>query len=184
MDFEIKISEKLSLKLRKIEDSNLVFNVVDANREYLKKWLPWVNATLSSKDTEKYILLCIDKFKNKETVDFGIWYDKQWVGSMGFNKIDTINDNAEIGYWLSSDFQGKGIMTDCVKAMLNYGFVDLNLNRIQIRCSCLNIRSKAIPERLGFKLEGVLRQDHKINGEYSDGLIFGILKSEWCDEKR
>lgn len=178
MNFEIKINEKLSLKIRNVEDSNSVFNAIDANRDYLKKWLPWVNATLSSKDTEKYILLCIDKFKNKETADFGICYDKQLVGSVGFNKIDTINDNAEIGYWLSPDYEGKGIMTCCVKAMLDYGFTDLNLNRIQIRCSCLNIKSKAIPERLGFKLEGVLRQDHKIEGEYSDGLIFSILKSE------
>lgn len=179
MDFEIKINEKLSLKLRKVEDSDLIFNLIDVNREYLKKWLPWVNKTLSTKDTEKYILLCIDKFNSRETADFGIWYGGQWVGSMGFNKIDTVNNNAEIGYWLSSCYQGKGIVTECVKEMLNYGFIDLNLNRIQIRCSYLNTKSKAIPERLGFKLEGVLRQDCKLDGKYSDGLIFGILKSDW-----
>lgn len=192
MNFEIKVNDKLSLKLRHAEDAeatNLVtykfvnfyaiFTHKNRNREQLRQWLPWVDATLTAEDTKKYLEGELENFKNKKTADFGVWYENAWVGSMGFNQIDLINEWAEIGYWLDKDYEGKGIMTECVKAMINYGFNDLNLNRIQIRCSNLNLRSKAIPERLGFVLEGTLRQDHKRNGEFSDSLTFGLLKKEW-----
>lgn len=182
MDFEIKINEKLSLRLRKEEDAEVCFALVEKNREILRKWLPWVDGTKTSDDTKKYLLECREKFAKKENADFGIWYEEQWIGSMGFNDIDLVNNKAEIGYWLDSDFTGKGIMTECVKAIINYGFKELRLHRIQIRCAERNEKSKAIPERLGFTLEGTLRESHKENGEYSNDLTFGLLENEWKRE--
>jgi ribosomal-protein-serine acetyltransferase len=89
------------------------------------------------------------------------------------------NEWAEIGYWIDKDHEGKGIMTESVKALINYGFNELNLHRIQIKCDARNVRSKRIPERLGFKLEGTIRENHKYEEGFSDGLTFGLLKSEW-----
>ncbi|MEN9881280.1 MAG: hypothetical protein RLZZ308_463 [Candidatus Parcubacteria bacterium] len=182
MNFEIKINEKLSLKLRHEEDVENVFSLVDKNREYLRLWLPWVDSTLSQDDSRLYIQKCLDGFKEKKTADFGIFYNNTLVGSMGFNKIDLENFWAEIGYWLDEDFQGKGIMTECVKSMIGYGFNDLELHRIQIRCDSNNTKSKMIPEKLGLKLEGIIRENHKNGSTYSDGLIYGILKNEWKPE--
>lgn len=183
MDFEIKLNDKLSLKQRKEEDAEEIFRLIDSNREHLRKWLPWVDGTLSSEDTKKYIIECQGKFEKKETADFGVWYEGNWAGSVGFNKIDFVNEKGEIGYWIGAEYQGKGIMTECVKAMIKYGFEELKLHRIQIRCAAINEKSKSIPERLGFKLEGTIREDHKINGEFSDGLTFGLLRSEWLSRK-
>ena len=179
MDFEIKINEKLSLKLRNKSDAEESFDAVDKNREELRRWLPWVDATVSAQDTEKYIVLCREKFEKKETADFGIVYEGKLAGSVGFNTIDLKNEWAEIGYWLATSHQGRGIMTDCVRAMINYGFNELHLHRIRIKCDSSNIKSKAIPERLGFKLEGIIRESRKHNGEFSDGLIYGLLDKEW-----
>lgn len=179
MSFEIKINEKLALKIRGIEEAEAFFVLTDRNREHLRPWLPWVDVTLTSEDTKKYLERVLDQYAKKTAVDFGIWYENAWVGSMGFNEIDQVNSWAEIGYWLDKDHEGKGIMTESIKALINYGFTELGLHRIQIRCSSLNIKSEAVPKRLGFLLEGVLREDHKINGHYSDGLIYGLLKSEW-----
>jgi ribosomal-protein-serine acetyltransferase len=181
MSFTIHINEKLSLKIRGVEEAEAFFALSDKNREHLRPWLPWVDVTLSSDDTKKYLEAMLKKFEEKTGADFGIWYDGAWAGSMGFNKIDTVNEWAEIGYWLDKDHEGKGIMTESVKALIKYGFNDLNLHRIQIRCDARNVRSKRIPERLGFKLEGMLREDHKRNEEFSDGLVFGLLRDEWND---
>lgn len=181
MNFEIIVNEKLSLKIRSVEEAEVFFALSDKNREHLRPWLPWVDMTHSSEDTKKYLEVMLEKFEKKTGADFGIWYEGSWVGSMGFNKIDTVNEWAEIGYWLDKDHEGKGVMTTSVRALINYGFKDLNLHRIQIRCSSLNSKSEAIPKRLGFTLEGRLREDHKINGEFSDGLTYGLLKSEWKD---
>ena len=184
MDFSIKIDDDLFLKLKQEKDTEIVFNLVEKNRDHLKIWLPWVDKTLTPEDSKKYIVEQLENFQNKKTADFGIWYKEKLIGSIGFNKIDMINEKAEIGYWIDFDHESKGIMTKCVKAMINYGFNELNLNRIEIRCSILNKKSKNIPEKLGFILEGILRQDHKIkdpetNQDFTDGLFFGLLKKDW-----
>lgn len=106
-------------------------------------------------------------------------YKGMWVGSMGFHTINKLHEWAEIGYWLDADYVGKGIMTECVKAMIDYGFNELNLHRIQIACDVSNTKSMAIPKSLGFTLEGTLRQNLNGNGKFTDTYIFGLLESEW-----
>lgn len=181
MNFEITINEKLALKLRHIEDAEVVFALTDKNREHLRPWFPWVDSTLTPEDTKKFLEGELEKFEKKVAVDLGVWYEGAWVGSMGFHTINVANEWGEIGYWIAKEYEGKGIMTQCVKAMITYGFHDLNLHRIQIKCDANNTKSKAIPERLGFIFEGTVRENHKRNGEFSDGLIYGLLKNEWKD---
>lgn len=180
MNFEIKINEMLSLKLRHEDDAEKVFILTDKNRDYLSPWFPWVDMTLSSEDSKKFVLECQEKFQNKKSADFGVIYEGDFIGSMGFHTIKMRDEWAEIGYWIDEDFQGKGIMTECVKAVIKYGFDELNLHRIQIKCDTRNLRSKAIPERLGFKLEGVIRESRKNEGgAFSDMLIYSLLRNEW-----
>lgn len=179
MSFTISVNEHITLKLRTEADAEEMFLLTDKNRELLRLWLPWVDKTLSVEDTERYIQETKEKFDAKKSADFGILYDNVMAGSMGFNKIDWVNENAEIGYWLGEEFQGKGIMTECVRAMVNYGFNELNLHRIEIRCSTINTKSANVPKRLGFKHEGRLIDDHKRNGEFSDTFIFGITRNTW-----
>lgn len=176
--FEIKINENLSLRLRQEKDVDEMFALTDKNREHLRPWLPWVDVTLTSGDTRKFIEKCKEKFEKKTGADFGIFYDDSLIGSMGFHTIDPTNSWAEIGYWIDKDHEGKGIMTECVKAIIKYGFEDLNLHRIQIVCDSLNFKSRALPEKLGFSLEGVLKEKTKSGESFSDELIFGLLKNE------
>ena len=178
-NFEIKVRDGLSLKLRHLEDAEAFFQLVDSNRNYFRPWLDWVDFTVSTDDTRIFIQKCLDGFEKKVSADLGVMYEGQWVGSMGFHTIELENGWAEIGYWLSKDHTGKGIMTDCVKAMIDYGFKTLNLHRIQIKCDSANVASKAIPERLGFNLDGTIREDRKHNGQYSSTLVYGLLESEW-----
>lgn len=178
-DFELKVTDTLSLKLRKPEDAQAIFEMIDHDREYFNQWLPWVDLTKSSDDTAKFIQLCIDGFIKKESLDLGIMYEGKWVGSVGLHTISARHQFGEIGYWLAKDMQGKGIMTQCVKALINYGFESLNLHRIEIHCASINVKSAAVPERLGFTLDGRLREHRIINGAFCDTLIYGLLKGEW-----
>lgn len=180
MNFEIKVNDTLSLKLRHVEDAEALYALVDVNRDHLRPWFPWVDTTLSADDSKKFIEKCQEDFAQKKAADFGVWYEGKCVGSMGFHTIRQNHQWAEIGYWLSKDSTGKGVMTECVKAMINYGFNDLGLHRIQIKCDADNLKSKAIPERLGFILEGTRRECRKNeDGSFSDEFIYGILRTEW-----
>ena len=174
----IKINDKLSLVIPEIEDAHNIFTIIDTDRKHLTEWLPWVDKTISVKDTETNILERVDKFDKKEAASFYALYEDQFIASVGFISLDIINKKGEIGYWILSSFQGKGLMTECVKACVKYGFEELNLNRIVIKCSSENIKSAAIPKRLGFSLEGTLRQDKIRNGVFHHTLVFGLLKSD------
>ena len=183
MNFVIPVREDLELRLRTEADVEAFFKVTDKNRTYLRQWLPWVDATKTADDTRKYIQSSISKFEKKESVDLGIWYEGQWIGSIGFHYWDKANRKDTIGYWLAEDFQGKGIVTDAVRALIKYGFEEMNLNRIEILCAVENTRSRAIPERLGFKNEGVTRQCEWLYDHFVDSVTYSLLVSEWKSSK-
>lgn len=70
-------------------------------------------------------------------------------------------------------------MTQCTKAIIDYAFNKLDLNRVEIRASVENIKSQAIPERLGFTKEGRLRSEERVQGRFTDSYVYSLLKSEW-----
>jgi ribosomal-protein-serine acetyltransferase len=172
MNFPIIVREDLELRRRVESDAEAVFQVIDKNREYLKQWLPWLDDSQTVEDLRKYIQSDIAEFEKKEGCDFGIWHDGQWIGGIGFSSFGTNDRKTSIGYWLAQDFQGKGIMTDCVRALVNFGFEQLNLNRIVIRCAVENTKSRAIPLRLGFKEEGVQRQSEWLYDHFVDLVMY------------
>lgn len=179
MSFELKINDSLSLKIPSIEDAKDIYTVIDNDRDHLKEWLAWVDSVTSYENTEANIKQRTEDFNSKKAASFFVYYKGQWVGSVGFINLDNMNHNGEIGYWLSSKFGGKGLMTECVKACITYGFEQLNLHRILIKCNAGNVKSAAIPQRLGFKLEGTLREDRLRENSYTDTLVFGLLKNEY-----
>ena len=116
----IKINDKLSLKMPTMEDSKEIYEVVDKDRDHLRKWLTWVDKTTSVKSIQDNISERIEKFDKKEAASFYARYEDKWIASVGFISVDDVNKRGEIGYWLSSEFEGRGLMTECVKASMEY----------------------------------------------------------------
>jgi ribosomal-protein-serine acetyltransferase len=84
-----------------------------------------------------------------------------------------------IGYWLDEKYVGKGIMTKACIEFINYAFDVYKLNRVEIRCAEDNLKSRAIPERLGFTKEGIIRDGELLNDGYTNCIIYGLLRREW-----
>jgi ribosomal-protein-serine acetyltransferase len=179
MQNTLKVTDALELRPHKLEDAELLFNLVDKNRAYLRQWLPWLDGTLSPDDSRKFIEGCIAEAEKGAGLEFAIWKDNELVGCVGFHKMGNKERIADIGYWLSEDIQGQGIMTEAVKALINYGFKELNLNKIQIGCAVGNDKSCSIPHRLQFKHEGTFRDGEWLYDHYVDINYFGMLKREW-----
>lgn len=170
------INGDIVLKQLTLEDSDLLFQLTDRNRTFIRTWLPWVDGTRTVNDTKHFIESIID---NKNALHFGIWYQKGLVGVIGFHRIDTQNRRATIGYWLDEERQGKGVMTTACTMLINYGFEELELNRVEISCGVGNKKSCAIPERLGFKEEGIRRDAEWVNDHFTDHKLYGLLKKDW-----
>jgi ribosomal-protein-alanine N-acetyltransferase len=104
--------------------------------------------------------------------------DDKLMGSCGFVDLNNEAHRAEIGYELGQEYQGNGFVTEALETMLNYGFTQLALNRIEAQVVPENIASVKVLERLGFQREGLLRRRGYWKGEYYDLLMFSLLQSD------
>lgn len=178
-DFILKINSDLELRLLKLKYTKELFAQVDKNRLYLKTWLPWLNTSNSVNDLKVYIKQVLKNFKQNRNLPLIIWHQEQLIGSITLHGVDWVNKSTSIGYWLAEDQQGQGIMTSSVRALINYCFNSLNLNRVEIRIAPGNLKSQAIPKALGFQQEGLVRSVEWLYDHYVDHLIFGLLKKDW-----
>jgi ribosomal-protein-serine acetyltransferase len=176
-----KIDDSTSLRGLRREDAPELFAVTDANRVYLREWLPWLDVVRVEADTLSFIEATIAQREAGRGPTYSILRDGAIVGIVGFRPVDLVNRVGEIGYWLAAGHQGLGIMTSCCSFLVRYAFLTLDLNRIEIAAAVGNVRSRAIPERLGFKLEGVLRARENVSGKFLDHAMYSLLRSEFAE---
>jgi ribosomal-protein-serine acetyltransferase len=160
-------------------DADELFGLIDANRAYLRTWLPWLDGTISAANTEDFIRSTLQQFADNRGFVAAICHEQSIVGVIGYNQIDWQNRIGYIGYWLAQDCQGKGLMTTSCKAVLDYGFGVLNLNRLVITCAAENKRSRAIPERLGFVHEGTTRDAEWLYDHFVDHEVYVQFHRDW-----
>jgi ribosomal-protein-serine acetyltransferase len=146
---ELNIDSDLRLKQLDVSQAEYLFELTEKDREYLSKWLPWPNKTHSSKDSRIFIESIIQKRKNKEEYGFGIEFEKNLVGHISLIHLKDVRD-PEIGYWISSNYAGKGITTKAVTALTQFGFNTLKLKKIIIRANPDNIASNKVAKKVGY----------------------------------
>ena len=177
--FERSLRGGVILKLVERHHADMLFAAVDRNREYLRTWLPWVDRTLSVNDIKGFIETTLQQFARNEGFVAGIWAGPEMIGTLGLHKIDWDNRKVELGYWLAEGFQGRGIMTEACRAVIDHIVSTLKLNRVEVHCATGNKRSRAIPERLGFTFEGTRREGQIVNGRVLDIEVYSMLAAEW-----
>ena len=175
----IQVDENISLEFLEEIHAESLLNVVNANRVHLREWLPWVDNMQTVGNFKYYINDCKKRAEAQTDFGFSIVVDNNIVGRVGLHHINQQNKIGEIGYWLADGMQGKGIISRCCKAIINFGFNELDLNRIEIKCAVGNDKSKAVAEKLQFKYEGILRQAELLHGKFIDLHLFGLVKEEW-----
>ncbi|TCS94751.1 GNAT family N-acetyltransferase [Hazenella coriacea] len=177
--FSYFIDDELSLVLLQKKDAPVIYQLIDKNRSHLREWLPWVDSTKSVEDSVTVIQMWLQSFANEDGFSTGISYKGEIVGIIGFHKICQRNRSSSIGYWLSKDAQGKGIMTRACRALIEIGFREYDLHRIEIRCGEENHKSRLIPERLGFKQEGIIKDGEWLYNRFHNLVIYGLTKDQY-----
>lgn len=177
--FYYELNKDIELRLLQNKDAEELFQLMDSCREHLREWLPWVDASKSLEDIKAFIQSTMNQFASNNGFQAGIWYKGEIAGVIGFHGINWSNKSTSIGYWLGEKYVGKGIMSKACRVFVDYAFTDLNLNRVEIRCADKNHKSRAIPERLGFTNEGMIREDEWLYDHYVNHIVYGILAKEW-----
>jgi len=178
------INQNLSLELLAPYHAHEIFILVNNNREYLRQWLPWLDMTRVEADVLRFIATASAQYKEGCGSQFVILHKEQAnskaniCGIAGFHKIEKLHHVGAIGYWLDQSHNGQGIMTAVVEQLINVGFEQYALNRIEISCAVNNNKSRAIPQRLGFTCEATLRQCEWLYDHYVDHAVYSMLASD------
>jgi ribosomal-protein-serine acetyltransferase len=173
------IDSRVALRVLREDDAAELFALTDANRACLRRWLPWVDLVTCEDDSRSFLETVNAQREEGRGPTFGIVCDEALAGVVGFLPIDRVNRCGEIGYWLAESARGRGVMTRCCRFVVRYGFLTLDLNRIQIAAGTDNVESRAIAERLGFRFEGILRGRENLYGTFIDHALYSLLRSDF-----
>lgn len=148
---ELPVEDNITLRQLRPEEASSVYAIVDANRDHLQRWLAWVNGTNSEKDVADFIEVTLEKRRKGTEYGYAICLDGVPVGHMS---LMYIHEEPEIGYWVSSEVAGQGIVTKAAQALTDFGIKTLGLQKIVIRVNPENIASNRVAEKLGYTLLG------------------------------
>ena len=182
--FILPVDAEVELRLLEMWDAHELFQLTVRNREHLRRWLPWVDYETSVAHTREFIRRSLQRYSENDGFNLGVRYQGRLAGVIGYHSVNWPNRNVEIGYWLGAEFEGKGLMTRACRTLLNFAFEKLLLNRVAILCAVGNTRSRAIPERLGFTREGVLRDGEWLYNHFVDLVVYSMLAREWKVARR
>ena len=178
---EVKIIVKdLELKNFLLHEASALFKMMQKNKAQVGEWLVWVDNT----NTVEEVIGLINEFNGRRKkgvgLNLGIWHKDNLIGYISVAFIDKARKTAGIAYWLDDEYQGKGIMTKSCKALIEYVFNEMNINKIEISCAEGNVKSRAIPERLGFKKERIIKESELVRGgKLVDNHLYVLNKHDW-----
>ena len=179
--FTLPLDEQLSLVQPTVKMAQVLFDLIDCDREHLRKFLNFIDGIQEVKDEENFLKL---KLKGEaEGTDrlFLIAYKENIIGAIDFHVIDQVNHKAELGYWLSSQFCQQGMMTKVVNKVTQIGFEEMGLNKLSIITDIENYGSNRVAQNCNYTLVGTQREDQLVNGRYRDMNYYSILKSEFMN---
>jgi [ribosomal protein S5]-alanine N-acetyltransferase len=178
LGYPVLETERLILRRLKTSDAQDMFEF--AMHRDVSKYVSW-EPHESIERAEKFIKSTIEHYDNDESGELGMELKEngKLIGSMGFVKFNPQDLCGEIGYTLSRDYWGKGIMTEAVKCIIRFAFEEMKINRIEAVHFSENEASGRVMQKAGMSFEGLLRQRRFAKGRYWDLKYYAILKSDW-----
>jgi ribosomal-protein-serine acetyltransferase len=175
-----RIDEETELRLIEPRHAEALNALVERNLEHIREWSAWLKRERSIQNTHVFIRRNMARMSENSGYALAIWHRGEMAGQIEYNYIDWDNRKTEIGYWLGAEFQGRGLVTKSCRALVDHAFGELNLNRVEMRCAVENVRSRRVPERLGFRQEGVLVRAEWMHDHFHDLVVYAVLADEWC----
>jgi ribosomal-protein-serine acetyltransferase len=177
------LGERVQVRPYRAGDGAALWEAVEESREHILPWLPWGDQHRSPTDSEAFVRKCQARWLLREDLPVGIWERAtgRFLGGSGLHIVDWEVPSFEIGYWLRRSAVGQGYMTEVVRLLCGLAFETLAANRVFIRCAAGNLRSAAVPRRLGFVHEATLRNDKRnTTGELFAMLVFAMTPEDYA----
>ncbi|MDX9991556.1 MAG: GNAT family protein [Anaerolineales bacterium] len=202
--FSLKIDQEISLRTFHPDDADPLFELTERNRARLRAWIHPSLLFETAKATRIFTIECffdgledspetLDLFHHyaselngyflspRRSLEMGIWFQGSLVGFINLSRLHDSFTALEFGYWITAEQEGKGIITRCVSALMDYAVNEMKVQRFVIGCAVNNQRSRAVPERLGYRLHAIVPNGEKVGDLIYDRAVYGIRSSAWCE---
>lgn len=174
--------DRVLVRAWQLGDAPALFAAVSESRNHLLPWLSWASGHQTLADTIDFCTNAAGRWEARADFALGIWERStgELLGGTGFHFIDWTVPAFHIGYWLTTNGGGRGYMTESVRLLIRFAFEHFAAQRLVITCDAENVKSRAIPERLGFVLEATLRNDARApDGRLRDTLIYAMTPDDF-----
>jgi RimJ/RimL family protein N-acetyltransferase len=173
---------RVLLRPYRANDAEAVFAAIKESGDHLRPWMGWVDRHATVAETRDYCVRSAAKWLLRSDLTLGIFDVRsgRYLGGTGFHEPDWALRAFEIGYWLRASAVGNGYITEAVGLLLDLAFAQLAARRVELRCDARNAPSRRVAERLGFVLEGCLRNALAApDGDPADWLIYALIPEDW-----
>ncbi|NLP52518.1 GNAT family N-acetyltransferase [Bacillus sp. RO1] len=174
-------TDRLLIRMPLPGDGPAVHEAINHSLPELKPWMIFAQQEQRVEDVEANIRESHAQFLQRKDLRLMVFLKEtgEFVASSGLHRIDWSIPKFEIGYWIDSRHSGKGYITEAVEGISQFAFEQLGANRVEIRCDSKNVKSRAVAERAGYTLEGILENSERdVNGELRDTCVFAKVKSQ------
>lgn len=171
----------IKLKTLKISDAETLWRLIDDNRSHLRTFLGWLDNINTVLDVKNFIRLSECTFNEKTALTCGLWVQGSLAGVVSLHEIDVSHGTTSIGYWLAKTYQGQGIVTCAIRALIAYAFKTYCLKVVSIRMNKANYKSQRIAQRLGLTYVGDIKNGEVLYGHTFDQFLYQVTDKQWDD---
>lgn len=180
-DFNSLVIRGARVVLRSVElrDVEALYRIITTSRQHLERWLPWVEFVRTVDDERHIVEQWIYDMQMKSAVHLCITVDTRLVGLVSTHQIDWLNQKTSVGYWIGLKDTGNNFTTEAAAILLIYLFETVRLNRVAIQAATGNEPSNRVIKKLGFKWEGVLRENERVKDHFVDHNVYGMTRGDF-----
>ena len=197
--FELTVDNEITVRTLHPDDAEAFFQLLERNRARLRPWIHPSSLPETAQAARIFAIECyfgsLDPLTAIETpyieevrpyyppsdppMELGIWFRGALAGEITLSTLEDSSTAAEFGYWIDSDHEGKGIVTRCIRVLMEHAIDHMAIERFVIGCALTNQRSRAVPERLGYQLRETI-PNGEVVGEFTyDRVVYEISSTEW-----
>jgi ribosomal-protein-serine acetyltransferase len=171
--FTIDLGDDLDLVLREPWTVDPLHELIAKNLDRLRQWEPWAQGEQTREALAQFTNHELTEWVAGRSLPAAFRQDGVLVGSIGA-RIDTYAGTADLGYWIDADAEGRGLVSRAARGLIEHLRGDRGVRRIEIRTAVENARSRAVAERLGFELEGILRRAQPVGEAFHDVALYAL----------
>ena len=169
----IRVDDDLMLEPLRADHASALAALIAANRAQLGRWFPWVATSRSAADVAHFIAWASEQRVRGERDAYVIVVRGAIAGSIDLHDVERARGFARIGYWLGAAYQGRGVMTQAVRALARHAF-DGGITRLEIVAAAANAASRAVAERAGFGFSEALPGGAPTGTGMEDGVVYAL----------